>query len=129
MRYTHPMKSVVVSFGSIEERGREISSIPGVVAYMLGGINGSKTQASFEDVKSGRFGFRMSAKIDYDERISGIEELTKRFLAIAGEADLHIYYLDLLDGIEAKAAAEQIGQAERLKVAKCCFFLPLQSRA
>lgn len=129
MRYTHPMKSVVISFEAIDEKTAGISSIPGVIACRLGGANGCKTHASYEDVKNGRFGFRMSAKIDYDERISSIKTLTKHFLAMASEAPLHLYYLDLLDGIEAKAAAEEIGQSERLKVAKCCFFAPLQSRA
>ena len=123
------MKSIVLGFDSLLDCLDEMLTVPAVSEVRLGGVNGSKTIASYEDVKEGRFGFKMAAKIDYDDSKIDIRALLRSIFHIANENVVYLYYVDLLDAIEAKAEAEESGMADRLKVYKCCYFLPLRKSA
>ena len=129
MVYTHGMRSIVLGFDSLLDCLDEILTVPAVSELRLGGVNGNKTIASYEDVKEGRFGFKMAAKIDYDDSKTDIRALLRHIFHIAKENVVYLYYADLLDAIEAKAEAEESGMADKLKVYKCCYFLPLRKSA
>ena len=119
----------MLGFDSLLDCLDEILTVPAVSEVRLGGVNGNKTIASYEDVKEGRFGFKMAAKIDYDDSKADIMALLRSIFHIASENVVYLYYVDLLDAIEAKAEAEESGMANKLKAYKCCYFLPLRKSA
>lgn len=129
MVYTHGMRSIVLGFDSLLDCLDKILRVPGVSEVRLGGVNGSKITASYEEVKAAKFGFKMAVKIDYDDSKTDIRALLSSVFHIAKENVVYLYYADLLDAIEAKAESEEKGMPDRLKVYKCCYFLPLRKSA
>ena len=119
----------MLGFDSLLDCLDEIITVPAVSEVRLGGVNGNKTIAGYEDVKEGRIGFKMAAKIDYDDSKTDIRALLRHIFHIAKENVVYLYYADLLDAIEAKAEAEESMMADKLKVYKCCYFLPLRKSA
>lgn len=71
----------------------------------------------------------VDGKIDYDDSKTDIRALLRHIFHIAKENVVYLYYADLLDAIEAKAEAEESGMADKLKVYKGCYFLPLRKSA
>ena len=118
-------KSLAFAYQGIEEDVLAIKGLRGVVDAVLGGVNGTKSNPSYAQVKNGDFGFKMAVRVDFASEKTDIRGLLEEIFCLAKGKEISIYYSDLLDGIEAKGSSFQLGYAEKAKVEKLCGFFRL----
>ncbi|MBR1581958.1 MAG: peptide-methionine (S)-S-oxide reductase MsrA [Bacilli bacterium] len=112
------------------------SRLKGVLEVTAGYCNGTTAFPKYEEVKTGTTGHAETVKIDYDDSLISLEDLLNHYLRFVDPYSLNkqgedegsqyrtgIYYVDLLDGINARTYLdEHLEKGYKIEVSKMCNF-------